>query len=160
MPPRAELVLVWLAVLAAAGSGVLAAAASTAPGPAAAPAVPPHLVVVTLDTVRADRLGAYGHAAAATPRLDRLAREGALVERTQAVAPLTLPAHASLFTGLYPPAHGVRDNADFVLPASVTTLAEVLAARGYRTAAVVGAAVLARTQGLAQGFASYDEPGA
>ncbi|MCU0224421.1 MAG: sulfatase-like hydrolase/transferase [Acidobacteria bacterium] len=130
-----------------------------APPPAPAPLAPPHLLVITLDTVRADRLGAYGHAAAATPRLDRLAREGALVEGAQAVAPLTLPAHASLFTGLYPPAHGVRDNADFVLPASVTTLAEVLAARGYRTAAVVGAAVLARTQGLDQGFASYDEPG-
>ena len=135
---------------------LLAPAHASAP----APAPPPHLLVITLDTVRADRLGAYGHAAAATPRLDRLAREGALVERAQAVAPLTLPAHASLFTGLYPPAHGVRDNADFVLPASVTTLAEVLAARGYRTAAVVGAAVLARTQGLDQGFASYDEPGA
>src|SRR5512139_2776455 len=72
---------------------LLAPAHATAPAPAPAP--PPHLLVITLDTVRADRLGAYGHAAAATPRLDRLAREGALVERAQAVAPLTLPAHAS-----------------------------------------------------------------
>ena len=150
-------------VLRLASAALCTAAAVLIPVWAAAPpAAPPrpNLVVVTLDTVRADRLGAYGHATAATPRLDRLAREGALVERAQAVAPLTLPAHASLFTALYPPAHGVRDNADFILPASATTLAEVLAARGYRTAAVVGAAVLARTQGLAQGFASYDEPGA
>ncbi|MCU0253035.1 MAG: sulfatase-like hydrolase/transferase, partial [Acidobacteria bacterium] len=136
---------------------------SPAPAPSApaqpSPASPPNLLVITLDTVRADRIGAYGHATAATPRLDQLAREGARVERAQAVAPLTLPAHASLFTALYPPTHGVRDNADFALPSSATTLAEVLAARGYRTAAVVGAAVLARTQGLDQGFASYDEPG-
>ncbi len=140
------------------GAATAALVPARAAAPPAAP-LPPNLVVVTLDTVRADRLGAYGNTAAATPRLDRLAREGALVERVQAVAPLTLPAHASLFTGLYPPAHGVRDNADFILPPSVTTLAEVLAARGYRTAAVVGAAVLANTQGLAQGFASYDAPG-
>lgn len=126
-------------------------------GPASPPERP-NLVLVTLDTVRADRLGCYGHDAASTPAMDRLAREGVLARHAVAVAPLTLPSHASLLTGLAPPRHGVHDNADYRLPVSETTLAEHLARLGYRTAASVGAAVLSSRLGIAQGFESYHEP--
>lgn len=118
----------------------------------------PNLVLVTLDTTRADRLGCYGRTNAGTPTFDRLAREGAVVEHAIAVAPLTLPSHASILTGLYPPRHGIRDNMDFRLPDAETTLAEHLQARGYATAAAVGAHVLTASLGLSQGFESYTEP--
>jgi arylsulfatase A-like enzyme/tetratricopeptide (TPR) repeat protein len=118
----------------------------------------PNLVLVTLDTVRADRIGCYGYGLASTPGIDRLARDGVVAEQAVAVAPLTLPSHASLLTGLAPPRHGVHDNADYRLPASETTLAEHLARLGYRTAASVGAAVLSSRLGIAQGFESYGEP--
>lgn len=133
------------------------AVAGCARGPAPPPERP-NLVLVTLDTVRADRLGCYGHDAASTPAMDRLAREGVLAGHAVAVAPLTLPSHASLLTGLAPPRHGVHDNADYRLPLSETTLAEHLSRLGYRTAASVGAAVLSSRLGIAQGFESYDEP--
>ncbi len=129
-----------------------------ATGPSAAPDPGPSLLLITLDTTRADHLGCYGDRDAATPRLDRLASEGALAERAIAAVPLTLPSHASILTSLYPPSHGVRDNADFSLPERETTLAGHLKARGYRTAAVVGSEVLSATQGLARGFDLYDEP--
>ncbi len=115
-----------------------------------------NVVVVTLDTTRADRIGAYGHpAAAATPVFDRLAREGILFEQAMTSAPLTLPAHATMFTGGFPPQHGVRDNGGFFLDPGATTLAERLAARGYRTGAFVGAYVLDSKWGLDQGFEHY-----
>jgi arylsulfatase A-like enzyme/Flp pilus assembly protein TadD len=119
----------------------------------------PSLLLVTLDTTRADRLGCYGYRQAETPRLDRLAAEGWLAVHAVAVAPLTLPSHASILTGLYPPRHGVRDNADFRLPDGVTTLAEHLKRQGYSTAAVVGSLVLTASLGLNQGFDAYNEPG-
>jgi len=115
-----------------------------------------NLVVVTLDTTRADRLGAYGRpTASTTPVFDRLAREGVLFEQAMTSAPLTLPAHATMFTGHFPPQHGVRDNGGFFLDASATTLAERLKARGYRTGAFVGAYVLDSKWGLDQGFEHY-----
>ncbi len=115
-----------------------------------------NLVVVTLDTTRADRVGAYGRpGAAATPAFDRLAREGVLFEQAMTSAPLTLPAHATMFTAAYPPQHGVRDNGGFFLPPSATTLAERLRARGVRTGAFVGAFVLDSKWGLDQGFERY-----
>jgi arylsulfatase A-like enzyme/Tfp pilus assembly protein PilF len=115
-----------------------------------------NVVVVTLDTTRADRLGAYGQAtAAATPVFDRLAGEGVLFEQAMTSAPLTLPAHATMFTGGFPPQHGVRDNGGFFLAADATTLAERFAARGYRTGAFVGAYVLDSKWGLDQGFEHY-----
>ena len=76
-----------------------------------------NVVVITLDTTRWDRIGAYGDRAAATPNLDRLADEGVLFEQAIAAAPLTLPAHSTIFTGLLPPRHGVRDNGGYVLDA-------------------------------------------
>ena len=118
----------------------------------------PDVLLVTLDTVRADRLGCYGRGGGATPVLDRLAAEGLVAEQAIAVAPLTLPSHASILTGLYPPRHGVRDNDDFRLGASGATLAERFRERGYLTAAAVGSLVLASSQGLDRGFEVYDEP--
>lgn len=115
-----------------------------------------NLLVVTLDTTRADRLGAYGRStASATPVFDRLASDGVLFEQAMTSAPLTLPAHATMFTGHFPPQHGVRDNGGFFLDPSATTLAERLQARGYRTGAFVGAFVLDSKWGLDQGFEHY-----
>lgn len=118
---------------------------------------PPDILLITLDTTRADHIGAYGDRQARTPRLDRLAAEGVLFERVVAAAPITLPAHVSLLTGLYPFAHGVRNNGTFALADAVPTLATVLHERGYRTAAFVSAFVLDRRYGLARGFDHYDD---
>lgn len=115
-----------------------------------------NLVVVTLDTTRADRIGAYGRpTASSTPVFDRLAGDGVLFEQAMTSAPLTLPAHATMFTGHFPPQHGVRDNGGFFLDPSAITLAERLKARGYRTGAFVGAFVLDSKWGLDQGFDHY-----
>lgn len=122
------------------------------PSPPAAPIARPSLVVVTLDTTRADRIGAYGYAGARTPTLDALAAQGARFERAYATVPLTTPSHSSMFSGLYPTRHGVRSNGDAVLPEQVTTLAELLQGGGWRTGAAVGAFVTTRIWNLDQGF--------
>ena len=149
---RFTLPAVALAALVGAASG----AAAPASGATVAP-TRPNLVLITLDTTRADRIGAYGHAAARTPNLDALARRGTRFARCDTAAPVTLPAHATLLTGLFPPRHGVRDNGIFALAPAAETLTERLAAAGYDTAAVVSAVVLARRHGLDQGFARYDD---
>ena len=146
--------------LAAVFAPVIASALSLAgspPGKSSRPG-PPNLLLITLDTTRADHLGCYGDSAAATPQLDRLAAEGARADNAIAVAPLTLPSHCSLLTGVTPPRHGVHDNADYRLPPKQATLATHLHARGYATAAVVGSIVLSGSLGLAKGFDDYDEP--
>jgi len=120
-----------------------------------AAAAPLNLVIVTLDTTRADRIGAYGYAAIETPAFDRIARDGVLFENAVAAAPLTLPVHSSMFTGKFPPEHGVRDNGGFFLGPGQLTLAEVLKSRGYRTGAFVGAYVLDSKWGINQGFDTY-----
>jgi choline-sulfatase len=114
-----------------------------------------NLLLVTLDTTRADRIHAYGFDGIETPHLDRLAREGVLFEQAVAPAPLTLPAHSSIFTGRFPPAHGVRDNGGFFLDDRETTIAERLQARGFATGGFVGAYVLDHKWGIAQGFQTY-----
>jgi choline-sulfatase len=116
----------------------------------------PNVVLVTIDTLRADRVGAYGAKDVATPTLDALAARGVLFEQGMAAVPLTLPSHASILTGQYPGTHGVRHNGVFVLPAEAQTLAERFQEAGYATAAVVGAAVLDPEFGLRQGFDVYD----
>lgn len=116
-----------------------------------------NVLLVTLDTTRADRIGCLGAENAGTPVLDRLAGEGVLFERAQAHAPITLPTHASIFTGTYPPYHGVRGNGFYSLPESSKTLAEMLADAGYDTGAVIAARVLDRRFGLAQGFRVFDD---
>ena len=117
----------------------------------------PDVVVITLDTVRADHLGCYGHRGGLTPAIDRLASRGVLFEDASCTVPLTLPSHASLFTARYPTATGVRNNGSFVLPEGETTLAERLTALGYRSGAVIAADPLKSRYGLAQGFEIYDE---
>src|SRR3982751_3626381 len=114
-----------------------------------------NLVIVTLDTTRADRIGAYGSHEVETPAIDRLATEGVLFEQAVSAGPVTLPAHSSLFTGRFPPEHGVRDNGGFFLGADQLTLAEVLKSRGYRTGGFVAAYVLAGKWGINQGFDTY-----
>ena len=133
-------------------------AAACATGPSTPPPAPPsNLLLITLDTVRADRLGAYGAAGAATPALDGMARAGVRFEQAIAAAPLTLPSHATILTGLPPTRHGLRHNGAGRLADPIDTLAERLRAAGYDTAAFVGAFVLDRRFGLDQGFALYDD---
>jgi len=117
----------------------------------------PHILLVTLDTTRADRLGCYGYTAGQTPVLDALAAAGVLCERATTVAPLTLPAHTSMFTGLYPVESGVRTNGRGRLDDTIPTLAEVLKQQGYDTAAFVASFVLDRKFGLDRGFRTYDD---
>ena len=116
---------------------------------------PTGLVIITLDTTRADHLSVYDYMDVSLPHLERLAANGVVFDQAMSVGALTLPAHTSLFTGLLPPAHSVRDNSDPALDASHVTLAEVLRAGGSRTAAFVGSAVLDADRGLAQGFDHY-----
>ncbi|MBX3437345.1 MAG: sulfatase, partial [Planctomycetaceae bacterium] len=116
-----------------------------------------NVVLITLDTTRADHLGCYGFAAASTPTLDKLAARSALFERAYTVVPITLPAHATMLTGLLPPEHGLRINGTSRLPESIPTLAEILQQRGYRTGAFVSSLVLDARFGLARGFDVYDD---
>src|SRR4051812_13117848 len=116
---------------------------------------PPNILLISIDTLRADHVGAYGYAAAQTPTLDALARRGLRFTHASTVTPLTLPAHASLMTGTFPVWHGVRDNGSFYVSEDQVTLAEALRSRGYRTGGFVGAYVLDHRWGIAQGFDRY-----
>jgi arylsulfatase A-like enzyme/Flp pilus assembly protein TadD len=144
--------LVALALVAAAVLGVLRLRAPRGRAPGR-----DNLLLVTLDTTRADRLGCYGYAGARTRYLDRLAAEGVRFAQAISPAPITLPAHASIFTGLYPIAHGVRNNGNFTLSDRYPTLATILKSQGYRTAAFVSSFILDRRYGLARGFDRYDD---
>ena len=115
----------------------------------------PSVLLITVDTLRADHLGAYGEAA--TPALDRLARQGMVFERAATPMPLTRPAHFSILTSLYPREHGVLNNA-LALPDSATTLAEIFRAEGYRTGGFVAVALLSPESGAAQGFDEFGAP--
>jgi arylsulfatase A-like enzyme/cytochrome c-type biogenesis protein CcmH/NrfG len=142
---------VWLVVLL-----VCAGVDAQAPTPQeTAQQRPPNLVLVTLDTVRADRIGCYGYAKAATPNLDRLAAEGIRFAQAYTPVPITLPSHATMFTGAYPMRTGMHDFSGNKLHPGQPTLASVLRARGYATAGITGAAVLDRRFGLNQGFDYY-----
>ena len=119
-----------------------------------------NIVLITLDTTRADHLGCYAPSAAKapkTPHLDALAARGTRFANATAQVPLTLPSHASIMTGAYPIVHGVRDMEGFVLDPAHPTLASIAQAHGFSTAAVVGARVLAKTFGLSHGFGHYDD---
>jgi choline-sulfatase len=132
----------------------LCAISCRAVSPAAQPAR--HVVLITIDTLRADRVGAYGAREAQTPALDGLARDGARFDRAWAPAPITLPSHASLLSGRYPPAHGARHNG-MAVGNSVPTLATTLKDAGFATGAFVSAFPLDRRFGLARGFDVYDD---
>jgi choline-sulfatase len=116
-----------------------------------------NVLLITLDTTRADHIGCYGARRAETPAIDGLAREGILFADAVCTAPSTLPSHASMFTGLYPPNHGARLNGDFVLGPEQVTLAEILQSAGYETAAFASSFVVNSRFGLNQGFDIYDE---
>ncbi len=131
-----------------------AALACGAPEPRRAP--PRHLILVTVDTLRADRLGVYGNPLELTPHLDALAQESIVFRRAFAPAPFTLPSLSAILTGRYPDAIGIQSNRA-VLPTSVVTLAERLRAIGFRTGAVVSNFVARRQSGLDQGFERYDD---
>lgn len=116
-----------------------------------------NVVLVTIDTLRADRLGCYGYAEIETPHLDRLASEGILFENALTTVPFTLPAHTSIMTGVYPPVHGVRENVGYSLDEGLPTLAEDLSAGGRRTGGFVSAFVLDGRWGIDRGFDRYHD---
>jgi arylsulfatase A-like enzyme len=148
MPQRSALVAV---------ATIVATLAVCAPGCHEGPPAFDHVVLISLDTLRADHLGCYGNKRIETPRIDALASEGILFEQHIAVAPTTLPSHTSLMTGLYPRSHGTPRNG-FVVGDDLSLLAEVLREAGFATAGFVAAIPLAARFGFAQGFDHYDEP--
>ncbi len=117
---------------------------------------PRHVLLITIDTLRADRVGGYGYTEARTPALDALARRGVRFTRAYATAPITLTSHASMMTGLYPPGHGARHNGIAMRPDS-PTLATAFKQAGFETGAFVSAFPLDRRFGLARGFDAYDD---
>ena len=114
-----------------------------------------NVVLVTIDTLRADRLSSYGSKQVSTPHMDRLAREGVRFSNAATTVPFTLPAHSSIMTGAYPPFHGVRENVGYSLDDSLPTLAEELSAGGWATAGFVSAFVLDSRWGIGRGFDHY-----
>lgn len=117
----------------------------------------PGIVLVTIDTLRVDRVGAYGSRTVRTPALDRLASDGLRFDAAYATVPLTLPSHVSILSGRLPVEHTVRTNDGYQVPDSVPLVAEALRADGYRTAAFVGSAVLRASTGIARGFERFDD---
>lgn len=145
--------LLLLAALAGAGCGAeTLEETGAAPPPPALPSGPPNLLLITVDTLRADRLGSYGYAGSNSPNIDALAARGTLFEQASTVIPRTSQSLASMFTSLYPHEHGALEIADRMNPQAVT-LAEILAARGYATMAVSANAVAGPDEGLDRGFA-------
>ncbi len=115
----------------------------------------PPVILITIDTLRADRLSSYGSDRVETPHMDRLAAEGVRFANASSTVPFTLPAHSSIMTGLYPPSHGVRENVGYVLGAEQVTLAERFRDAGYRTGGFVSAFVLDARWGIGRGFDTY-----
>jgi arylsulfatase A-like enzyme/tetratricopeptide (TPR) repeat protein len=117
----------------------------------------PNLLIVTLDTLRADHVGAYGYEDAETPVIDRLAAEGIRFDQVASTVPITLPAHGSIMTGQIPPRHGLRENGNYFIDHDVTTLAEVLQDAGYATGGFVASFVLDTRFGISRGFDTYTD---
>ena len=141
---RAFLVLLLL------GSGLLLSCSRSRPAIR-------NVLLISIDTLRADHLSAYGFPRPTTPNIDAVAREGVLFRNVYTTVPMTLPAHVSMLTGTLPPAHGLRDNLQNRLPEGSLTLAEILKARGFTTGAIVSSFVLDRRFGTSQGFDGYDD---
>ncbi|MHC4911804.1 MAG: sulfatase-like hydrolase/transferase [Planctomycetota bacterium] len=116
-----------------------------------------HVILISIDTCRADYLGCYGYHRPTTPNIDRLAAQSILFENVISQVPITLPSHCSMLTGTIPPYHGVHNNSDYKLGESNVTLAEILTGRGFATGAIVSAFVLDSQFGLDQGFDSYND---
>jgi choline-sulfatase len=117
----------------------------------------PPVILISIDTLRADHLSAYGYAKIKTPNIDSFAQGGTVFTNVDAQVPLTLPSHTSLFTSTYPQENQIEENAERV-PAGAVTLASVLKSQGYQTAAFIGSVFLEREMGLDQGFEFYDSP--
>lgn len=130
--------------------GILIAGCS---GKAVLPGV--NIILITVDTLRADHIGCYGYGLGLTPHIDRLARNGTLFLDGYASVPLTLPSHTSFLTGATPANHGVHDNGAYTLGEEKTTIAEYLSDIGYETGAIVSSFQLNRKYGLSQGFDTY-----
>ena len=145
-----------IAVIVAAAVVALVAGAWLWLGLARRPARP-NVILISIDTLRADHLGCYGHPGPITPNIDSLAEGSVRFSNVATSVPLTLPAHATMLTGLIPPIHGVHKNENYRLAESNVTLAELLQDRGYATGAVVSSFVLHNQFGLSQGFDSYDD---
>jgi len=150
LPAVASLRIALLAPL----LGLLATACepTPAPPPSAAEGRGWNLVLVTLDTTRADALGSYGQERPTTPQIDRLAAGGALFESAQSTGPTTLPSHATLLTGRIPPLHGVRSNVGYALAEETPSLAQTLGRHGYVTAAEIASEALGAHTGIARHF--------
>ncbi|HEY2945323.1 MAG TPA: sulfatase-like hydrolase/transferase [Vicinamibacteria bacterium] len=134
------------------------AAALACRGRTPSPAYPDaSVILISIDTLRADHLPLYGYKDGSTPNLDQLGREGIVFDGAYSHCPLTLPAHASMLTGLLPPRHGVRDNLGFRLAPEHRTLATRFKAAGLRTGGAISAYVLRRATGISQGFDFYDD---
>lgn len=149
-----------LASLPAAVAALSALACSPPPpggSETAADAARPPIVLISVDTLRSDRLPAYGYDGVETPAIDRLAAEGVLFESAYTHVNVTLPSHASVFTGLLPPQHGVRDNAGYRLDEAIPTLAAELGKAGYATGGFVSSYVLRAGTGIERGFEVYDD---
>jgi len=116
-----------------------------------------NVLLITLDTTRADHLSCYGPDGAKTPHLDALAARGVRFAHATAQVPLTLPSHACIMTGAYPPVHGLRDMGGFTLAKSHPTIASIAQAAGFETAAFVGSRILSKHFGISNGFATYDD---
>jgi choline-sulfatase len=144
----AAIALGWLPPAMAAGQSV-----SRRMGADASPSV----ILISVDTLRADHLSCYGYRQLRTPHIDSLQRGGTLFTEISSQAPITLPSHVSLFTSTYPFANGIKENAQVLEPGAVT-LATIVAGHGYNTAAFIGGYFLDRRYGLAQGFQTYDSP--
>lgn len=114
-----------------------------------------NVVLITIDTLRSDRVSAYGSDLVDTPNIDGFASEGVLFSNAASTVPFTLPAHSSILTGLYPPGHGVRENVGYTLDPGIPTLAEVLSSGGWNTAGFVSAFVLDGRWGIGRGFDHY-----
>ena len=117
----------------------------------------PNVILITIDTLRADHLGCYGDKEAETPSIDGLAGDGVQFDHASVHVPLTLPSHSSIMTGVYPPLHGVRDNIGYTLAEDQITLAELLKEAGYETGGFVGGFVLDSKTGINQGFDHYSD---
>ena len=137
---------------------MLAACGSRPPAtPPAAVVTGRPIVLITIDTLRADRLGSYGSTRGLTPALDRFAQDAHRFTAAITQVPITLPAHATILTGLHPARHGVRTNDGFRLAPAVATLAEAVRGRGYATGAFIGGYPLQASSGLSRGFDRYDD---
>ncbi len=141
--------LIWVAVLTAAGAGWRYARTS---GPTFGP-----IIVISIDSLRADRLPVYGYAKVRTPAIDALAADSVLFDRAYAHSPLTLPSHVSMLSGLLPFQSGVRDEIGFPLPPSVSLLPQLLRRRGFKTGGVVSSYLLRKETGLGAAFGFFDD---